>query len=552
MEKDNKHLILVSVIVPVYNVYKWIDQCMESIISQTFTDFEVILVNDGSTDGSEVKCREWERKDNRVKVISKENGGPSIARNCGIQKAQGEFLVFIDSDDWVDPTYLEKLYNAIIDNNAVMSECDIYRFNNNTGEKTYRNCAGSVGIKYTLEEHMKYGYTAIWKCMVKKSLFVDWGITFPNCHSESRAVYPLLLAISGGIANVQEALYYYRRFRTNSLSEKPRINNGDENAVGLQAFNNLLQSFRICGLYDRFEKTLQEIVKSKLSDLLAGLFYRREKEEFFQLTEKYYSYIEEKFPGTLNFPYVTFGGYNLNRILSYMNVLHNPYGRFNFSSVISLMNPVIGLQCKHKNRYREIMIQRDIESLFWDIIKDITPEYIFIDFIEERFDIIEVAGGYITKSDAFDGADISLVEQRVIKRDSQECEELWKRSFLNFMKRIEEILPSCRVVVIRNLLSIRVGNMNSQVFFEEVEAILERNRVLEKYYRFLEEKFPEIKMVDCTEDSLYFTDEEFEYGAVPSHLNDLVNRKIAGKIEEGLDDEVQKHIDRGMKKGEEV
>lgn len=531
MEKDNKRLILVSVIIPVYNVYEWIDQCMGSIIEQTYKDFEVILINDGSTDGSEIKCREWEKKDNRVKVISKENEGLSRARNCGIQNAKGEYLVFVDSDDWVEPTYLEKLYNAIIDNNTVMSECDVYRFNNNTGEKTYRNCSGSVGIKYTLEEHMKYGYTAIWKCMIKKSLFVDYGITFPDCHSPARAVYPLLLALSDGIANVQEALYYYRRFRTNSLTEKPRINNGDENAIGLLAFDNLLQGFMNCGLYSMYEKTLQEIVKGKLSDLLAGLFYRREKEEFLQLAERYYSYIDEKFPGTPNFSYVTFGGYNLNRILSYMDVLHNPYGRFNFSSLISLMNPVKGLQCIHKNRYREIMIQRDIESLFWDIIKDINPEYIFIDFIEERFDIIETAEGYITKSDAFDGVDISLVEQRVIKRGSQECEELWKRSFLEFMKLIEEILPSCRVVVIRNLLSTKVGDVDSQTLFEEAEEIWQKNQVLERYYQFLEEGFPEIKMIDCTRDSLYFTDKAYEYGVMPSHLNDLINRRIAGEIE---------------------
>ena len=268
--------------------------------------------------------------------------------------------------------------------------------------------------------------------------------------------------------------------------------------------------------------------------MLAGLFYRREKEEFLQLAKKYYSYIDEKFPGTSNLPYVTFGGYNLNRILSYMDVLHNPYGRFNFSSVISVMNPVAGLQGIHKNKYREIMLRRDIESLFWDIIGDINPKYIFMDFIEERFDIIETAGGYITKSDAFDGADISLAEYRVIKRESPECEKLWEKSFLEFMKRMRESLPSCGVIAVKNLLSTRMGDKNSQTAFADVEAISEKNRILEGYYRFLEENFPEVKVVDCTGDSLYFTDKAYEYGAVPSHLNDLINRRIAEKIEEGM------------------
>ena len=534
MDRENKCQMPVSVIIPVYNVYDWIDQCMESVVRQTFTDFEVIMINDGSTDGSGKKCWEWRQNDRRISVISKENGGPSSARNCGIRCAKGEFLVFIDPDDWVDDTYLEKLYTAIVESGADIAECDVYKYNNNTGEQTYHVCSGSMGIEYSLEEHMKYGFTAIWKCMIKKSLFTDNGVRFPNCHSEARAVYPLLLALSGKIVNVHEALYYYRRFRPQALSERPRINNGDENAVGLLAFDNLLQNFKTCDLYDKYKPVLQKIVKGKLSDLLAGLFYRREKEEFLQLAKKYYSYIDEKFPGTSNLPYVTFGGYNLNRILSYMDVLHNPYGRFNFSSVISVMNPVAGLQGIHKNKYREIMLRRDIESLFWDIIGDINPKYIFMDFIEERFDIIETAGGYITKSDAFDGADISLAEYRVIKRESPECEKLWEKSFLEFMKRMRESLPSCGVIAVKNLLSTRMGDKNSQTAFADVEAISEKNRILEGYYRFLEENFPEVKVVDCTGDSLYFTDKAYEYGAVPSHLNDLINRRIAEKIEEGM------------------
>lgn len=534
MNRDKKYQVLVSVIIPVYNVREWMDQCLKSVADQTFTDFEVILVDDGSTDGSEKKCQEWAERDNRIRVISKKNEGPSVARNCGIHNAKGEFLVFIDADDWVDSTYLEKLYTAIIENRTSMAECDVYRFNNTTGEKTYRVCSGTMGLVYSLEEHMEYGYTAIWKCMIKRTLFTDYGVEFPDCHSEARAVYPLLLALNGGIANVDEGLYYYRRFRPKSLSEQPRINDGDEKAVGLLSFDNLIQNFRSCGLYNEYKETLQKIVKGKLSDILAGLFYRRSKEEFIQLTKKYYFYIKEKFPGTLNFPYITIGGYNLNRILSYMNVLHNPYGRFNFSSIISLMHPVVGLRYTHKNKYREIMIQRDAESSFWYIVNEVKPEYIFLDFVEERFDIIETAGGYITKSDAFEESDGVYLKQRLIKRSSQECEELWKKSFSEFMDQIRVLNPSCRVIVVKNLLSIKVGDIKAQVLFEEAEEILQINHSLEKCYAFLEEKFSEIQMVDLTGDDLYFTDKAYEYGAVPSHLNDLINRKIAKKLEEEL------------------
>ena len=97
----------VTVIVPVYNVEKFIDKCVQSVIDQTMTDIEVILVDDGSTDNSLARCREWANKDSRVKVYHQENQGVSVARNLGIEKSAGKYIAFIDSDDWIDPNYLE-------------------------------------------------------------------------------------------------------------------------------------------------------------------------------------------------------------------------------------------------------------------------------------------------------------------------------------------------------------------------------------------------------------------------------------------------------------
>lgn len=531
MKAEEGRLAIISVIIPVYNVYDWLDQCMKSIINQTFTNFEVILINDGSTDGSDIKCGKWEEKDSRVRVISKKNEGPSIARNCGMRHAKGEYLVFIDADDWIECTYLEKLYNAIVKQKVAISECDVYRFNNDTGEKVYRCCSGNLGIQYSLEEHMKYGYTAIWKCMIKKSVFTDYGIDFPNCHSESRAVYPLILAISGDIANVQEGLYNYRRFRKGSLSEKPRINDGDEKAIGLRAFDALIQGFKLCNLYDKYENLLQELIKMKLSDLLAATFYRREKKDFLDLVENYYTYIGERFPKSINFKYINLGGYNLNRILCHMNLLHNPYGRFNFSSIISLMNPVTNpTQCIHRNKYREIMVKRDIISSFWEIVDEVKPEYIFIDFIEERFDILECFNGYITKSDAFEEAQLNLLDFRIIERDSEECLKLWQNSFYKFMEKIENKIPECKIVVIENYLSEQFGDINSRTYFENIKEIRKKNYTLKQCYDFVKENYKDIPTINASKCDYYFTDKEYEYGAFPSHLNEIVNQKIADKI----------------------
>ena len=98
----------ISVIVPIYNVEKYLAKCLDTILAQTFSDIEIICVNDGSTDNSRKILSEYAKKDSRIKIVDKKNGGLSSARNAGMKVAQGEFISFIDSDDWIDETLLSK------------------------------------------------------------------------------------------------------------------------------------------------------------------------------------------------------------------------------------------------------------------------------------------------------------------------------------------------------------------------------------------------------------------------------------------------------------
>ena len=115
---------LVSIIVPIYNVEKYIKECIDSIINQTYKNLEIILVDDGSPDCCPKICDEYSKKDKRIKVIHKENGGLSSARNAGLDVAKGEYVSFIDSDDVVDEKFIETLYNLCIENNCDISECN--------------------------------------------------------------------------------------------------------------------------------------------------------------------------------------------------------------------------------------------------------------------------------------------------------------------------------------------------------------------------------------------------------------------------------------------
>ena len=126
----------ISVIVPVYNTEKYLHRCIDSILSQTFTDFELLLINDGSKDGSGAICDEYAAKDNRVRVFHKENCGVSSARNLGLDNVQGEWVLFVDSDDWMELTMLAKMYHAAIENNADCVYCD-FNFVKQSGVERY-------------------------------------------------------------------------------------------------------------------------------------------------------------------------------------------------------------------------------------------------------------------------------------------------------------------------------------------------------------------------------------------------------------------------------
>lgn len=122
---------LISVIIPIYKVEKYIVRCVESIVNQTYTNLEIILVDDGSPDNCPQICDDYAEKDNRIKVVHKENGGLSDARNAGMKVATGDYISFIDSDDYVSIDFIETLYSAMLRENSDIVECEIVRFYEN-------------------------------------------------------------------------------------------------------------------------------------------------------------------------------------------------------------------------------------------------------------------------------------------------------------------------------------------------------------------------------------------------------------------------------------
>lgn len=144
---------LISVIIPVYNVESQLDRCVESIIAQTYRNLEIILVDDGSPDSCPEKCDLWKKRDSRIKVIHKENGGLSSARNAGLEIATGEYISFVDSDDRVESIFLEKMLYHLLDTNADIVECAILQEDEN-GTKQLLALSGDVQKKDDARVHL--------------------------------------------------------------------------------------------------------------------------------------------------------------------------------------------------------------------------------------------------------------------------------------------------------------------------------------------------------------------------------------------------------------
>lgn len=148
---------LISVIVPVYNVEKYLERCVKSILRQTYTNLEIILVDDGSPDKSGKICDELANKDARISVIHKKNGGASSSRNAGIEFSHGEFICFVDSDDYIEKDYVMTLYNLIKRNNADLAKINYVEVNTDD----YSEQSKDEKEKVFLEDDVEYAYLAL-------------------------------------------------------------------------------------------------------------------------------------------------------------------------------------------------------------------------------------------------------------------------------------------------------------------------------------------------------------------------------------------------------
>lgn len=233
---------MISIVIPVYNVENYIERCISSVLKQTFKEIEIIVVNDGSTDNSLEICKKYENEDSRIVLISQLNGGLSDARNTGIKKAKFPYITFLDSDDWIDETFIEVLYSSLINYNADISivEYDVvYKEkakkklrNNNRKVQIYNNIEAMTEL--FLDKRIK---NYAWAKMYKKSLFNDIvypkGVYFEDVYTTYKLFYK-----SNKIVKINQVLLHYFQHDSNITS---KVTNTTKKEIDF--FNGFMEQF---------------------------------------------------------------------------------------------------------------------------------------------------------------------------------------------------------------------------------------------------------------------------------------------------------------------
>lgn len=261
----------ISVIVPIYNVEDYVVKCVDSILNQTLRDLEIILVDDGSTDNSGKICDEYLTKDDRVKVIHKKNGGLSDARNAGLDVCKGEYIGFVDGDDYIDEDMYEMLYKNIINYDADISMCRFRRIYNNRIDDNGRDLIRYTKDKKEIIEELYCGSIGISVCskLYKRNIFSNLRFFYGKTYED---VYITLHTVE----NATKVVFDYKSkynyiLRENSITEKKEYNEKIKEEINAYLYNHSI----ICDKYPElievseyrlwwvYRMTIERIMKCK-------------------------------------------------------------------------------------------------------------------------------------------------------------------------------------------------------------------------------------------------------------------------------------------------
>ncbi len=520
----------VTIIIPVYNVEEYIQQCLDSVIGQTYCNLEIICVDDASKDNSINILNEYKEKDFRIKVVEHHtNKGLGETRNDAMKYITGDYMFFLDSDDWLPIDAIDKLVNEMDRSQADFCVGAMSHYNQQTNEYT-------VGWR-DVDEAVAIGTYTNWSMcnkLFRVKFYLDNEIMQYSGLYEDAASYPIIQKLANKISLLHEVTYYYRRFTGKSIMDnwKNALRCPESIEFMLQQFIKRNISIQDCKLFDGAMALARDSyaqLKKSYADCLCDKQVLDGLED--KLNEIFSAYFGKYGYGSI----LVHGSSSLNQIYRRMALNYLPNSvdvpLYNFSSIISTMSPVEETYAVfHEKIFRKNMVEKDLNKTFSKI--DLNQfNFILIDCIDERNDILEMGGTFYTYSEAMVESfiDNNIKKSGIICRGSAICEELWFEKAKLFTRYINNCV-NCKPIIIKLFLTTEYGDMHSRKRWKGLDQIENINNLLKKYYKYLEENLENVIIIEVDR-NLLFTDEKYRYGCYPWNYNQYMYFSISDKVE---------------------
>lgn len=288
---------LISIIIPVYNVEEYLHECVDSVINQTYRNIEIILVDDGSTDSSGKICDEYAENDKRITVVHQKNGGLSVARNTGLSNAHGDYVYFLDSDDYIKKNALENLLviaekdnsNIVFFDAISFADTDDFTVSQNYIRKNKYQTECGIDVFCKMNKHKEF-HSAVPLLLIKRRFLLDCGVTFiPDILYEDMIFTYQIFYKALTVSQCPDALYH-RRYRKNSIMTSSKTikhftscmdvyninmnftHKTSESDIPSEVYNYLSRcAFNVFNVYEKLSKTDKKICKKELAEFRSKL-----------------------------------------------------------------------------------------------------------------------------------------------------------------------------------------------------------------------------------------------------------------------------------------
>lgn len=576
--------MLISVIIPVYNAVKYIDRCIESVVNQSYRELEIIIINDGSTDGSLNKCIEWQRKDDRIILIDQKNCGQGPARNRGIEESHGQYIAFVDADDWIDVTTFEKAEQAVKKSMADIVLFDLYcvHFDNNENVVMYEPIRNQCSIEgnFTFEDDFSMFYKvsgslcdAIWN----RECFND--IIMPAHAYEDEFVVNKIFAEGYKVIHLNEHLYYYNLDNINNTTHNADSIKGLENCfIGLRDY--LKKNKYYEAIYPMLRVRMLSVYRTLIQNVYDICIIRNKTiQELVNRAQKYIinEFPEKKFCIDKDKKCLLIGSYNLRLIIKRaFDIQNDRIDDFALSSLISCM------QTKKKvdyntwrintgSVYEHNMIFKDRNNSLLDRLNSAAGNdyaYVLIDMLEELKNVICYNGEYISDNDKLSEQSDDC-DYNVIDSCSDIYYELWQKAADILINKLMKLFKKEQVILIKNYCNYNILNMGDLLYskcsddryrilmtkeyepvimrkkmseilysykdsiicdkFDNISQIKLYNRWLDKLYSYIEKHYSGINIVHIPQE-YEGTDKYFPVGVKPEYFNEAYYVQAADAI----------------------